>query len=82
MRGGSCLGAAGLLTAVAPWPVRAAGSGSPDVIVINANVYTVDDSMPQAQAFAIKDGRFMAVGTTADIRALAGSQTQSLDATG
>ena len=82
MRGGSCLGAAGLLTAVAPWPVRAAGSGSPDVIVINANVYTVDDSMPQAQAFAIKDGRFMAVGTTADIRALAGSQTQSLDAQG
>jgi len=82
MRGGSCLGAAGLLTAVAPWPVRAAGSGSPDVIVINANVYTVDDSMPQAQAFAIKDGRFMVVGTTADIKALAGSQTQSLDAQG
>ena len=82
MRGGSCLGAAGLLTAVAPWPVRAAGSGSPDVIVINANVYTVDDSMPQAQAFAIKDGRFMAVGTNRRHQSSGGEPDAMLDAQG
>jgi predicted amidohydrolase YtcJ len=81
MRGGS-LGAAGLLTAMAPWPVRAAQPRTPDLIVVNANVYTVDDSMPQAQAFAIKDGRFMAVGTNADIKALAGTATQTVDAQG
>jgi predicted amidohydrolase YtcJ len=79
VRGGS-LGAIGLLGGMTP--VRAAEPGTPDLIVINANVYTVDDRMPQAQAFAVKDGRFMAVGTTADIKALAGSQTQTLDAQG
>jgi predicted amidohydrolase YtcJ len=76
------LGAAGLLTGVAPWSVRAAEPGTPDAIVLNANVYTVDDGTPQAQAFAIKDGRFMAVGTNADIKALAESETQSVDAQG
>ena len=38
--------------------------------------------MPRAQAFAVKDGRFMAVGTTEDMKALAGSETQLVDAQG
>ncbi len=38
-----------------------------DVLVINANVYTVDDTTPKATAFAIKDGRFIAVGSTNEI---------------
>ncbi len=29
-----------------------------DLIVTNANIYTVDDVLPKAQAFAIKDGMF------------------------
>jgi predicted amidohydrolase YtcJ len=76
------LGAAGLLTGVAPWPVRAAQRGAPDQIVVNANIYTVDDGMPRAQAFAVKDGRFIAVGATEDMKALAGSETQLVDAQG
>ncbi|WP_103863762.1 amidohydrolase [Aquimarina sp. I32.4] len=35
-----------------------------DVLVINANVYTVEDTKPKAEAFAIKDGKFIAVGST------------------
>ena len=54
----------------------------PDTILINAKVYTVDDRMPQAQAFAIKNGRFMAVGSTAAIKALASHDTQVVDAHG
>ena len=35
-----------------------------DVIVTNANIYTVNQTFDKAQAFAIKDGRFIEVGTT------------------
>jgi len=51
-----------------------------DLIVINAKVFTVDDRQPRAEAFAIKGGRFTAVGSTADIRSLAGKNTQTIDA--
>ena len=33
-----------------------------DLIVTNANVYTVDSAFSKAQAFAVKDGKFVAVG--------------------
>ena len=36
----------------------------PDLIVFNAKVYTVDSRTPRAEAFAVKDGRFVAVGST------------------
>lgn len=39
-----------------------------DLIVINATVYTVDENFSTAEAFAVKDGKFLAVGTTDDIR--------------
>ena len=51
-----------------------------DLVVFNAKVYTVDSGMPRAEAFAVKGGRFVAVGTSADIRALIGKQTQTFDA--
>lgn len=38
-----------------------------DTIVTNANVYTVNSNFGKAQAFAIKDGKFLEVGTTSDI---------------
>ncbi len=38
-----------------------------DLLVVNANVYTVDDAEPKATAFAIKDGKFLAVGSTEEI---------------
>ena len=33
-----------------------------DLIVHNGNIYTVDDDFSKAQAFAVKDGKFVAVG--------------------
>src|SRR6476660_9487648 len=48
----------------------------PDVIVVNANVFTVDARLPRAEAFAISAGRFQAVGTSQDIRNLARRGTQ------
>jgi predicted amidohydrolase YtcJ len=35
-----------------------------DSIVINANVYTVNDSFEKAEAFAVKDGKFLEIGSS------------------
>ncbi len=39
-----------------------------DSVVINANVYTVNSSFDKAEAFAIKDGKFIEVGNSKDIQ--------------
>ncbi|MDT7827738.1 amidohydrolase [Pricia sp. S334] len=39
-----------------------------DLLVVNANVYTVDDEFSKAEAFAVNEGKFTAVGTTEEIR--------------
>ena len=38
-----------------------------DLIVTNANVFTVNDSFAKAEAFAVIDGKFAAVGTEKEI---------------
>ena len=38
-------------------------------VATNARVYTVDDDRPTAEAFAVEDGRFVAVGDADDLRA-------------
>ncbi len=38
-----------------------------DLIVINANIYTVANNFAKAEAFAVQDGKFVAVGTTEEI---------------
>ena len=39
-----------------------------DLLVFNANVYTVNDGFEKAEAFAVKDGRFVEVGTSESLR--------------
>ena len=55
-------------------------SGEPDLIVVNARVLTSDAALPRAEAFAVKNGRFVAVGSTADVRNLATPRTPVIDA--
>jgi predicted amidohydrolase YtcJ len=57
-------------------------TGAPDLIVLNARVVTVDPRQPRAQAFAIKNGRFLAVGSSADIRNMIRAGTATWDAKG
>lgn len=38
-----------------------------ELIVINGNIYTVNENFDKAQAFAVKNGRFLAVGTNEEI---------------
>jgi len=39
-----------------------------DLIVTNAKIYTVDTSFSVAESFAVKDGRFIAIGSNKEIR--------------
>ena len=55
---------------------------APSLIVVNAKVITVDDRSTIAQAFAVRDGKFLAVGSNEEIRALARAGTQIIDAQG
>ena len=77
----AAVGIAGI--AGAPWQRIAKAAELPvdaDLVVFNAKVYTVDSSAPKAEAFAVKAGRFTAVGSTDDIKGLIGKQTQTYDA--
>ncbi|MDH7913164.1 amidohydrolase [Winogradskyella sp. SYSU M77433] len=38
-----------------------------DLIVTNANIYTVDANFSKAEAFAVKDGKIIAIGSSSDI---------------
>jgi predicted amidohydrolase YtcJ len=57
-------------------------TAAPDLVISNARVFTADPEQPWAQAVAILDGRISAVGTSADIAALAGDGTRTIDAGG
>ncbi|HUG14670.1 MAG TPA: amidohydrolase [Thermomicrobiales bacterium] len=49
---------------------------APDLIVTGARITTMDPSIPDAEAVAIKDGVIIAVGRGADVEALAGPATR------
>jgi predicted amidohydrolase YtcJ len=53
-----------------------------DLIIINANIWTVDKATPSAQAVAVLGERIVAVGSNTDIQAWKGSKTEILDAGG
>jgi len=50
-----------------------------DQVYYNGIVYTVDDENPWAQAFAIKDGKFIAVGANEQVNQFEGSNTLVID---
>src|SRR5947207_443167 len=54
----------------------------PEAVFYNGKVITVDPSNGIKEAFAIKGDKFFAVGTTRDMRALAGARTQLVDLKG
>jgi hypothetical protein len=55
---------------------------SPDLILVNGRVLTMDPTAPRAEALAVKWGRFSAVGSNSDIRNLATPNTPVIDAGG
>src|SRR6267142_304313 len=51
----------------------------PDLILCNASVWTVNPRQPRAQAIAISNGRFSAIGTNDEVLALAAGSAKKVD---
>ncbi|HEU4767283.1 MAG TPA: amidohydrolase [Pyrinomonadaceae bacterium] len=58
------------------------GQQSADLILHNASIWTVDDKKPTAQAVAIKDGKFVVVGSNAEALKVRGPSTRVIDLRG
>src|ERR1700686_4240277 len=73
-----------LLMTLATWGLigAALSAQSPDTIMVNGKVVTVDDQSSIRQAIAIRDGRIVALGSTADVQKLAGPTTRTIDLQG
>jgi len=52
---------------------------SPELILINGRIATVDHSRPFAEAVAIQNGRFISVGSNEEIMRLRASNTETID---
>src|SRR6185436_2362787 len=55
---------------------------SATIVIVNANVHTMDQAVPVAQAVAIYGNRIMALGSNNEIRKLARRDTRVIDAKG
>jgi predicted amidohydrolase YtcJ len=55
---------------------------APELVLVNGEVLTMDDNLSSARALAISGGRIVAVGSNADVRALANAQTRVVDVEG
>lgn len=69
-----------LLLAAAP-ALRAAEAPA-ELVVVNGKVLTVDAKLPTAEAVAIREGVFVRVGTSAEVKPLIGAKTRVIDAQG
>ena len=63
-------------------PCGSAAFAAPQMLLVNAKVFTADPALPYAQAVAIEGGRIRAVGSNEQMRKLAGPDTRVIDAGG
>jgi hypothetical protein len=73
---------ASMLTLMAPGMTNAQPPCTPETVIVNAKVHTVDPAMPGAEAVAVCGALIAKVGTTAEIKAMAGPKTRVIDAGG
>ena len=59
--------------------LTACGPRTADTVYTNGRIYTVDEAQPWVEAVAIKDGKFMVVGSNADVEAVTGEGTEVVD---
>ncbi|NPV19978.1 amidohydrolase [Bradyrhizobium sp. 81013] len=76
------LGVGLLLAGPAPVLAQQAEVNSPDLVLVNGKVLTLDEQSSVTEAIAVRDGKILAVGSSASMRALAGARTQVLDLAG
>src|ERR1700753_4254632 len=57
-------------------------SNPPSLVLLNGHVLTMDPESKTVEALAVRDGRIVAVGDSATIRSMAGSDTRTIDLAG
>src|SRR5262252_8654267 len=55
---------------------------APDTVLVNGKILTVDAQFSTREALAIRDGKILAVGSSGDMRKLAGPQSRVIDLQG
>lgn len=55
---------------------------APTLVLVNGKILTMDGQSRTAEAVAIRDGKFLAVGDSTMIRSMAGSRTRTIDLAG
>jgi predicted amidohydrolase YtcJ len=73
---------AGLAPLLKGTPLMAAPSAHADTILVNGKFTTLNRANPVSEAVAISGNRFAAVGTRAEVMALAGPETRVIDCGG
>jgi predicted amidohydrolase YtcJ len=71
-----------LLCLVLSFSMNAQQNIMADLVIVNANVRTMDDKTPKAQSIAVWQNKIIAVGTDADTKPLIGKNTRVIDAKG
>lgn len=56
-----------------------AANDAADTVYTNGKIYTVNEAQPWVEAVAIKDGKFIVVGSNSDANAVAGDSTKAVD---
>jgi predicted amidohydrolase YtcJ len=62
--------------------ISCAAAQTPTLVIINADVRTMDRGKPKVEAVAVADNKITAVGTNTEIRRLIGPETGIIDARG
>jgi len=62
--------------------VAPAAAQAPDTVFVNGKVLTVDAQFSTREALAIRDGKILALGSSADMRKLAGPRSRVIDLQG
>jgi len=72
---------AGGVLAIAWWAMQSA-TPQADLVLLNGRVLTVDDRFRVAAALAVREGRFVAIGSNEDVRPHIGAATRVIDGRG
>ena len=72
---------AAAVAALCPWPALA-GPACADLVLVDADIRTLDDALPRARALATIGARIVAIGDEAAVRPLACDATRVVDAGG
>ncbi len=76
------LGAGMWFAGAAPAAAQQEDFNAPDLVLVNGKVLTLDERSTVTEAVAVRDGKILATGSSASIKALAGARTRVLDVSG